>query len=143
MDRPPRDMNEDIFGGGLFQSVLVRGILIGIATIAAQYIGMTQFSTEIGGAMAFTTLILARTLQTFSSRSDRQTVFEMGLFSNPYVVGAVVICFGLYSLTILPGVREVFQISEAFGFSQWGIAAGLALGAVVVMEIVKAIRNRV
>ena len=143
MDRPPRDMNEGIFGGGLFQSVLIRGILVGIATIAAQYMGMTLFSTEIGGAMAFTTLILARTLQTFSSRSDKQTVFGMGLFSNPYVAGAVAICFGLYGLTILPGVREVFQISEAFGFAQWGIAAGLALGAVVVMEIAKLVRNRV
>ena len=143
MDRPPRDMNEGIFGGGLFQSVLIRGMLVGITTIAAQYVGMTLFSVEIGGAMAFTTLILARTLQTFSSRSDKQTVFGMGLLSNPYVAGAVVICFGLYGLTILPGVREVFQISETFGLTQWGIAAGLALGAVVVMEVVKMIRNRV
>ncbi|MCL2568711.1 MAG: cation-translocating P-type ATPase [Oscillospiraceae bacterium] len=143
MDRPPRDMNEGIFGGGLFQSVVTRGVLIGIVTILAQYIGMMLFSPAMGSAMAFTTLILARTLQTFSSRSNSQTILQAGPFSNPYALGAVGICFLLYSVTLLPGAREVFYIPAAFGLAQWGIAAGLALGAVVLMEIFKGIRNKV
>jgi len=142
MARPPRDMNEGIFGGGLFGSVVTRGVLIGIAAIAAQFIGMTWFSPEIGSAMAFTTLILARTLQTFSSRSNSQSMFRVGLFSNCFAVGAVAICFGLYGITVLPFAREVFYIPATFGLGQWGIAAGLAVGAVVVMELVKWVRGR-
>jgi Ca2+-transporting ATPase len=142
MDRPPRDMNEGIFGGGLFAGVVTRGALIGIAAILAQYLGMTRFSPEMGGAMAFTTLILARTLQTFSSRSNSQTALGVGLFSNLYVLGAVGICFLLYGITLLPGAREVFYIPAAFGLRQWAIAAGLALGAVLVMEAVKWVRNK-
>jgi len=143
MDRPPRDMNEGIFGGGLFASVVIRGLLIGIAAILAQGLGRTLFSPEMGGAMAFTTLILARTLQTFSSRSNSQTVLELGFFSNKYVLGAVGICFLLYGITLLPGAREVFYIPAAFGALQWGIAAGLAVGAVLGMEAVKWGRNRI
>ena len=142
MDRPPRDMDEGIFGGGLFGSVLVRGVLIGIVTIVAQWLGMTLFSIEMGGAMAFTTLILARTLQTFSSRSNSQTVPRLGLLSNKYALGAVGICFLLYGVTLLPMAREVFYIPVAFGLQQWGIATGLAVGAVVLMEVVKWVRNR-
>ena len=142
MERPPRDMNEGIFGGGLFASVVTRGVLIGIAAILAQFLGMTMFSPEMGGAMAFTTLILARTLQTFSARSNSQTVLRLGLFSNLYALGAVGVCFLLYSITLLPGAREVFYIPTAFGLHQWTIAAGLAVGAVLVMEVVKWIRNQ-
>jgi len=143
MDRPPRDMNEGIFGGGLFASVLTRGILIGIVAIIAQYIGMTYFSAEIGRAMVFTTLIFARTLQTFSSRSNSQTIAQVGLFSNMYAILAVSVCFALYGLTVLPGLREAFHIPVTFSLRNWAVAAGLALGAVVVMEIAKLIRNRI
>ena len=141
MRRPPRAMNEGIFGGGLFASVLTRGIMIGLAVILAQWIGTRWFAPEIGGAMAFTTLILARTWQTFSARSNSQSILSMGLFSNRYVAVSVGVCFGFYALTILPGVREVFDIPQAFGAGAWGIAAGLALFAVILMDVVKVIKR--
>ena len=142
MNRPPRDMNEGIFGGGLLGGIVVRGVLIGIATILAQFIGTRFHSPEVGSAMAFATLIVARTLQTFSARSNRQTVLQMGLFSNRAVLLAVLVCFGLYGITVLPGVREVFNMPPAFGLTQWAIAVGLSLCAVVVMEVVKVLRRK-
>ena len=137
MSRPPRDMNEGIFGGGLFAGIVTRGVLIGVAAIFSQFIGITWFSPAVGGAMAFTTIILARTLQTFSSRSNSQTIFALGFFSNAYVVLAVVVCLGFYGLTILPGLRSVFHIPEMFAALHLGIAAGLAIGVVLIMEVVK------
>jgi len=142
MSRPPRDMNEGIFGGGLFASVVIRGIIIGAVAIAAQHIGITWFSPAIGGAMAFTTIILARTLQTFSSRSNTQTIIKMGMASNKYVMLSVAICLGLYVLTVLPRLRYVFHIPTAFAFVHWGIAAALAVGAIFIMEFVKLIRRK-
>ncbi|RNI26157.1 cation-translocating P-type ATPase [Rufibacter latericius] len=136
MQRKPRDINEGIFAGGTLRSVIMRGILIGVAVIISQYLGLQQ-SEEMSIAMAFTTLILARTLQTFAARSNTQTAFGAGLFQNKYVVGAVLLCFGLYGLTVLPGIREIFSIPQDFGFSQWKIAAGLAAGAVTLMEVWK------
>jgi len=143
MARPPRDMNEGIFGGGLFASVVIRGVVIGIATILAQFIGMHLFTPALGSAMAFTTLILTRTLQTFSARSNSQTMVKLGLFSNKYAVGAVLICLGLYATTLLPVMRGIFYIPETFGLRQWGIAAGLSVGAVAVIEISKVFRRKI
>ena len=136
MKRKPRNIQEGIFAGGTMQDVLVRGTLIGIAVIISQYIGLQQ-SEEISVAMAFTTLILARTLQTFAARSNKQTIFEVGLFSNKYVLGAVTFCLVLYTITILPGAREVFSIPATFGLYEWAIATGLAVAAVVLMELKK------
>ncbi|WP_369901457.1 cation-translocating P-type ATPase [Bacillus manliponensis] len=140
MERKPRSVDEGIFAGGTMRTVLTRGLLIGIAVITSFYIGLSQ-SNEMGVAMAFTTLILSRTLQTFAARSNTQTAFKIGLFSNKYVVGAVVVGFVLYGITVLPFARDVFNIPAAFGVDDWFIAAALALGAVIVMEIVKVIQN--
>ncbi|WP_042347627.1 cation-translocating P-type ATPase [Bacillus massiliigorillae] len=140
MKRKPRDINEGIFAGGTMQAVIMRGLLIGIAVIISQYIGLQQ-SAEVSVAMAFTTLILARTLQTFAARSATHTCFEIGFFSNKYVFGAVSVCLLLYVITVLPGVREVFSIPAAFDLNEWLIAAGLALAAVIIMEIGKIVRR--
>lgn len=141
MKRKPRNIDEGIFAGGTLQTVILRGVLIGAAVIVSQFIGL-QESPEMSVAMAFTTLILARTLQTFAARSQVQTAFGAGFFDNKYVLGAVLFCFALYAVTLIPGVRGIFSIPQEFGVDQWLIAAGLALGAVVLMEIVKVIRVR-
>lgn len=141
MKRKPRRIEEGIFAGGTLRSVIIRGLLIGVAVIISHYIGL-QHSAEMGVAMAFTTLILSRTLQTFPARSNVQTVFGAGFFQNKYVLGAVVIGFVLYSITIMPFAREVFHIPNEFGWSEGLIAFSLALASVVLMEVAKIIRNK-
>ncbi|OXS75634.1 cation-translocating P-type ATPase [Domibacillus enclensis] len=141
MKRKPRDINEGIFSGGTLKAVVTRGALIGIAVIISHYLGL-QVSEEMGIAMAFTTLILARTLQTFAARSNTQTAFGAGFFSNKYVLGAIALCFLLYGVTVLPGVRKIFSIPSAFGMNEWFMATGLSIAAVVLMEIIKVIQNR-
>ena len=141
MDREPRSIDEGIFAGDTLRSVITRGSFIGLAVIVSHLIGL-QTSTEIGVAMAFTTLILSRTLQTFAARSNTQTIFGVGFFTNKYVLGAVTLCFGLYLITVIPGLRSIFAIPSSFGLTDWSIAAGLAVLAVVMMEIVKVVYYR-
>lgn len=140
MEKAPRQLNEGIFANGLMRVILIRGSLIGIAAIISQYVGQ-KTSTEMGVAMAFTTLILARTLQTFAARSNSQNILKLGFTTNKYVLMAVTFCLALYSLTTLPFLREIFSIPAAFGWSQWIVAAGLAVIAVIGMEILKSIKG--
>lgn len=140
MEKAPRQLNEGIFANGLMRVILIRGSLIGIAAIISQYVGQ-KTSPEMGVAMAFTTLILARTLQTFATRSNSQNILKLGFTTNKYVLMAVTFCLALYSLTTLPFLREIFSIPAAFGWSQWIVAAGLAVIAVIFMEILKSIKG--
>lgn len=140
MEKAPRQLNEGIFANGLMRVILIRGSLIGIAAIISQYVGQ-KTSPEMGVAMAFTTLILARTLQTFAARSNSQNILKLGFTTNKYVLMAVTFCLALYSLTTLPFLREIFSIPAAFGWSQWIAAAGLAVIAVICMEILKSIKG--
>ena len=136
MKRAPRPANEGILADGTMQRVVFRGIVIGIVTIIAQYIGM-QVSPEFGVAMAFSTLIFARTLQTIASRSNVDPAVKIGFFSNKYVIGAMVVCFLLYSIVLIPAVRPIFSIPLGFGMQELGICIGLALVSTLVMEVGK------
>lgn len=141
MERKPRSVNEGIFAGETLRSVLTRGSIIGIAVIVSHQIGL-QYSTDMGVAMAFTTLILSRTLQTFAARSNQQTILGVGFTTNKYVLAAVAFCLTLYVITILPGLRTIFSIPNSFGIDVWAIAAGLSLAAIFMMEVVKVIYHK-
>ncbi|RLL42736.1 cation-translocating P-type ATPase [Oceanobacillus piezotolerans] len=142
MNRKPRKVDEGLFAGGTMSAIITRGVLIGIAVIISMYIGFSQ-SAEMGVAMAFTTLILSRTLQTFAARSNTQTAFGAGFFENKYVIGAVLFGFLLYGLTVLPFARDIFNIPPEFGWNEWLIATALAFAAVILMEVIKLIRVKI
>ena len=142
MQRAPRNPDEGIFTGKTLSSVTYRGILIAAAVIFAQWLGM-QESAELGIAMAFSTLIMSRTLQTLPARSNTQTSWQAGFFANKMVWLAILVCGGLYSVTLIPGVREIFAIPASFTLSHVGTSLVLALAAVILMEITKVILLKV
>ncbi|MBV7389234.1 cation-translocating P-type ATPase [Enterococcus alishanensis] len=141
MARNPRDPDKGIFTGKTLISVTYRGILIAAAVIFSQWFG-NMTSPEIGVAMAFTTLIFSRTLQTFPARSNTETAIQAGFFSNKIVLIAVLASGLLFSLTLLPGVREIFAIPADFSLGNIGLALSLALLAVFLMEITKVFLNK-
>ena len=138
MSLEPRSKDEGLLGGGTWQAILSRGTFVGLAAIMAQYIGMQQ-SVELGVALAFTTLLLSRTFQTFACRSDFKNPFELGFFSNKYVILAVLVCLGLFGIVMIPFIRPIFAIPVAYSIKDFAISLGLAIGSIICMEITKAI----
>ncbi len=136
MSEKPRDINEEILQGGTWQAVLLRGIIIGIVVILAQYVG-NRVSPELGAAMAFSTVTIARIFQTLPARSDKVTIFKLGVFKNVYAIGAIVVCLLLYCLVLIPGVRTIFDIPNNFGMLNFLICLGFGLLAALIMEVSK------
>lgn len=136
MTKAPRDPNESILAGGIIQAVLFRGTIIGIVVIIAQFIGR-QISPYVGTAMAFSTITLCRILQTLPARSNEYTLKEIGLFSNMYVIYAIIACLLIYGITLLPFMRPIFDIPLEFGIYQLGICVLLAIISTLIMEIIK------
>ena len=136
MTKAPRDPHESILAGGTIQAVLFRGIIIGIVVIIAQYIGR-QISPYMGTAMAFSTITLCRIFQTLPARSNEYTLKEIGVFSNMYVIYAIIVCSLIYGITLIPLMRPIFDIPLEFGISQLGICVLLAIISTLIMEVVK------
>ena len=139
MDRKPRDPKASIFSDGLGLRITYQGIYVGIATFVAYYIGL-QINHEVGSTMAFMTLAFTQLFHAFDARSDRNSIFKVGLFRNKYMWGAFIVSGVIQLCTLFPGVRDLFGI-VMLNTNQWVTVLGLAFSIVIVVEIEKAITN--
>ncbi|WP_196001482.1 calcium-translocating P-type ATPase, PMCA-type [Clostridium sp. 1001271B_151109_B4] len=141
MKEKPRDVNEGILAGGTWQAVIIRGMIIGVFVILAQYVGNLT-SPMLGEAMAFSTVTLARIFQTLPARSNYEPVLKIGLFKNKYVIGAIIVCLCLYSVVLIPGVRGIFDIPDSFGGLQLGICLCFAIISALIMDLSKLFKRK-
>ncbi len=133
MKRPPRKPDENIFSQGLAGTILFRGILIGITTLAV-YVSILYFTADISAARtsAFVTLVLTQLIHVFECKSERRSIFRIPLLNNIYLVLAV-ICSLLMTLGVvyIPALQNIFR-TVPLGVNEWLITAGLScLGPVL------------
>lgn len=130
MHRPPRPPEEGVFARRLGYKILGRGTLIGLGTLATFMYGwkFAEGGLQEARTMAFATLVMAQLIHVFDCRSERRSIFEIGFFSNPYLVGAVAISVSmLLGAIYLPVMRPAFQ-TYPLGTMDWVIVL-LAAGA--------------
>ena len=153
MNRPPRNSKDGIFSGGLGVDVVYQGILVTVITIVAYLIGA---ALEFGGdwfntlraagesghgmTMAFLAMSMCEIFHSFNLRSQRKSVFS--LHTHNKILWAAM----LGSLLLTTLVIEVPFLANAFGFTpiglmEYGIAIGLAILVIPVVELVKLIQR--
>ncbi|MCB1751652.1 MAG: cation-translocating P-type ATPase [Gammaproteobacteria bacterium] len=88
LQRPPRPPNENIFAHGMWQHIVWVGLLIGGLSLLAQALAFHHGSSH-WQTMVFTTLTLAQLAHVMAIRSESQSLFTIGLFSNTPLLGAV------------------------------------------------------
>lgn len=121
MDRPPRHPKESIFARGLGFKIGFRGILIGVSTLVVFVVSTGPLGMGLREArtMALATLIMSQLFHVFDARTEEQSFLEVGLFSNWWVVGAVLSSiFMLLSIVYVPSLAELFK-TDPLGWADW------------------------
>lgn len=111
MNQQPRNKKEGIFARGLTEKILVRGCLIGICTLLSFIIGgLYGVDLDTCRTMALSTLVISQLLHVFECRSERHSIFEIKLFTNMYLLGAVSISIiMLLSIIYIPFFSAIFH----------------------------------
>ncbi|MGV3639477.1 MAG: cation-translocating P-type ATPase [Adhaeribacter sp.] len=157
MKEKPRDPKESFFAGIAGWGVFGGGILIGALSILAFWLGyylegFSPFDEAVPAqtvayarTMAFMTLVGCQLYFSLAMRSQSKSIFQLGLFSNKYLIGAVVLGLLLQQVVIrIPFMRQAFQL-EMLHRQGWILVAVLALVPLLVNEIGKVFlraRNR-
>ncbi len=92
--------------------------------------------------MVFTVLCLTQLGHVLAIRSEKESLFKMGLFSNKYLLGAVVLTFVLQMATIyVPVLNPIFK-TEPLSLNE--LALTLVMSSVVffAVEIEKFVKRR-
>jgi P-type Ca2+ transporter type 2C len=88
--------------------------------------------------MAFVTLSLCELFRAYTVRSERLSIFTIGVFSNRYMQYAVGFSiFLLLLVTGLPFLQPIFN-THFMSLTEWSIVVGLALIPAASEEIFKA-----
>ena len=141
MKRPPVKPNENIFARGLGVDILWIGILMGFISLAAGLWGWLTGS-EAWQTMIFTTLTLAQMGNAMALRSNRESLFQIGVFSNPMMLGAVLVTFLLQlALIYIPFFQTIFD-TKALTATELAISLLLSLIVFIAVEIKKALARR-
>jgi Ca2+-transporting ATPase len=139
MNIPPRDPKEPILNRDMLLGIGIQSIVITIATLFNFSHGMRIGGLEGGRTMAFTTLVLAELFRAHTSRSERYSLFSMGLFTNKAMVGATVLSLSaLLIVMYVPALSAIFQLMP-LGLKNWAWVLSLALLPFVAAEVNKAI----
>jgi Ca2+-transporting ATPase len=143
MKRPPRNPKEQIFGRGLGIDVLWVGTLMGAVSLL---VGLWAFNSNQGYAwqtMIFTTLTMAQMGNALATRSESQTLWEAGIFTNKSLLAAVLLTFGLQLAVIyLPFMQTIFKTSS-LTLVELGISLGASLVVLIVIDGVKLLKRKV
>ena len=146
MKQKPRNPKDSIFAHGFALSMVFYGVLVGLITLAAYLLGEYVLSDPAvadgtANTMAFATLVFCELIRAFAVRSDTQSLFKIGLFTNPTMNKSFLLGLALQlAVLLLPFLRGVFHITPLTGI-EWAVVAVLGLMPLVISEIAKAIRR--
>jgi Ca2+-transporting ATPase len=141
MRRPPRHPKESIFSHGLGGHALWVGLLMAAVVLLVQ---AWAIRTEHAHwqTMVFTVLCLTQLGHALAIRSEKESLFKIGIFSNKYLLGAVVLTSALQMATVyIPAANTIFK-TEPLTSEELLIAVTLSLIVFVAVEIEKFIKRR-
>ncbi|MCK4673215.1 HAD-IC family P-type ATPase, partial [candidate division WOR-3 bacterium] len=141
MKKPPRHPKESIFAHNLGLDIIWVGLLMGGVSIFSQAwaikTGHTSWQTIV-----FTVLCLSQMGNVLALRSEKESFFSLGLFSNIPLLGAILLTFVLQMATIyVPFLNSIFK-TQPLTLSELIICLLLSSVVFCGVEIAKWIRRR-
>ena len=144
MSRPPRPPREPVITLGRGGLMLFHGALVAAVSGAGFWLVYQGDASRLNHArtVAFCTVSYTQLFLSFACRSQRLTLPQLGIFSNPYLLAAIAISALLQlSVVTLPFARPVFEVSGHPGH-EWLLVLFLALTPVTVVELSKLFLSR-
>ncbi len=156
MDQDPRNPNEPIFNIHMNSSILLAGSIVGLGTLFLffwylnipggyqTWVTKDPITNVITGGtifkaqtMAFTVLIFFQKAMALSSRSERDSIFKIGLFSNKYLWGALLLTASIHlSVIYWPPLQEIFK-TVPLSLGDWIVILTMAISVFAAEEIRK------
>jgi len=143
MRRRPRRPRERLVGVGRGLAILLHGGLVAAAVLAAFWTAGGADPARLAHARTVTFCVAAFTQLLFAlaCRSERRTLWQLGLFTNPVLLVAVAASALLQtSVMLLPPARPFFDVATELG-ADWGLVLLVAAAPLAVVEAVKLLRQ--
>jgi len=147
MQRPPRDPRVPLMTRSFSWLIAWQGVLLAASTLVAFRVGLHWYGATGSGlqhsvTIAFMTLSLVQIAHALDVRSRTKSLFSKSLFSNRWLLAAIVFTVFLQLTTVyVPFLRQVLQ-TVPLAARDWLLILACTLLPLVVVEIVKLVNGR-
>nr|CAD6409025.1 HAD family hydrolase [Rhizobium sp. Q54] len=136
--RPPRRPQEPIFDRVMIRRIVVTVAVMGLGGFALFYWLLAQ-GYEVGQARNLLLLlfVMFENVQTFTSRSERRSIFSIPFFGNPLLLITVIAAQGLHIAAMyIPWLRDTLELSP-ISMAEWAVMLISATSILIVTELDK------
>jgi len=142
MKKVPRQPNEPIMSKALLlRSVVVSFIMVAGGTALFVWLLKQGEPIEEARTAVVNLVVMVQTFYLFNCRSLRKSPFQLGFFSNRWLILGVLAMVGLQILFTYHPYMEAFFHTRPFGWTIWGYVVGLSLATYFIIDIGKRVTN--
>jgi P-type Ca2+ transporter type 2C len=142
MNEPPRRAEARIINRSMLYVVLFVAVIMATGTLGV-YLG-TQNSDNVHRAqtMAFITIAMFQVFNSLNVRSHTKSLFEIGVFTNKYLIGAIIVSVTLLYLATVVPFMQVALNTVPLRAIDWGLIVLVTSSIFILGEIRKFIWRR-
>jgi len=135
MSLPPRDPKQKILTRKDLLFLAVQAVVMTIITIGLFIYYVKKGDVRYGQTIAFSTLVILQLFNSLNYHSGRHYIFDKGLFSNKYLIIAIVLSL-LLQLLVVYVLNEIFRTYSLLVFD-WFLIIFAGFFVLVVQEVTK------
>lgn len=140
MNRKPVDSKKGLFADGLWNKIIVEGIMLGMLTLIAFSIGNKYYGIEVGRTMAFIAIGVLELVHSFNIKSE-QSIFKVGILENKFLIGSFILGVLVQTIVvIIPTLANIFKLVP-LNQTQWIITILISILPIPIMEIQKKVNE--
>ncbi|MDR2112930.1 MAG: cation-translocating P-type ATPase, partial [Candidatus Accumulibacter sp.] len=139
MQQPPRSPREHVINRSMAIGIAVVGIVDALAILAVFYLALQRYPEQLMMAqtIAFVTLCGSELLRAFTARSEHHSIFSIGVFSNRWMVWAVLASFLAVLLVVYVPFLNPFFDTLPLSANDWLLMLPFLFVSPVAMELLK------
>ena len=141
MKRPPRDPREGIFAHGLGVFCIWVGLLMAAICIGVQYMEVKSGNDD-WETMVFTVIVWGQLTTALAVRSEKESLFKLGLFTNKAMLGAIAVGVVLQLAVIyVPFLNPIFD-TKPLTAGELALCAALSFIPFIAIEVEKFVKRK-
>ena len=140
MNRKPINSKKSIFADGLWNKIIIEGIMIGMLTLVVFSIGNKYYGLETGRTMAFISIGILELVHSFNIKSE-QSIFKTRILENKFLILSFIIGVFIQTIVVLvPKLASMFQLVP-LNTTQWIITLVISILPIPIIEIQKKVNE--
>jgi P-type Ca2+ transporter type 2C len=144
MKQPPRRPEARLLDGGKLLAIMAQGVMLAAIALGAFAYSLYGLHQEVdqARAVAFTVMVIAQLVHAFNCRSERLSLFHVGLWTNRPLLLAFSFSLAIQiAVLTVPAAAAVFKVA-LLPVEDWVLMGAMGMLPFLFMELIKALRRR-